>query len=59
MKARRVFVMLELETDLPLSVLRDKRNWTGKGARIEAICHQVQANAARGATNKVKGKSKK
>lgn len=46
MKPRRVFVTLELDTDAPLVVLRDARQWTGKGRCPQSIVMQVQANVA-------------
>lgn len=53
MKSRRVFVTLELETDVPLNVLRDPFTWmvvwdlahVNKWGKLKAI--QAQANAAR------------
>lgn len=59
MKARRVFVTLEIETNLPLNVLRHRELWHFKGAGEESKCLQVQANVARGATPKKKRRGKK
>ena len=51
MKPRRVFVTLELETDVVLSVLRNPRTWHGLTSLAcrpggEMIVLQAQANVA-------------
>jgi hypothetical protein len=60
MKARRVFVTLEIETDAPLDVLRDVRRWTdtvreGEAWYCDATVEQVQVNVAK---PEPKGKAK-
>lgn len=52
MKARRVLVMLEIETDLPLALLRDRRGW---GSHVVL---QAQANVIRPTTTKRKARKK-
>lgn len=53
--ARRVFVTLELETDLPLAILRKREAWRAlagvkrrAGGRLEVL--QASANVARNGT---------
>lgn len=51
MKPRRVFITMEVETDIPLGVLRTADAWIGSGASILSgrvfFLYQVQANVAR------------
>jgi hypothetical protein len=49
MKKRRVFLTLELDTDAPLALLRDKSTWTFKDLRFGSayFCVQAQANVAK------------
>lgn len=53
MKARRVFVMLEVETDIPLKLLRDPLTWSSAGCGWFVM--QTSANVAR----KIKSKRKR
>ena len=52
MKTRRVFITLEVETDVPIAQLRRTRTWlnlTSLAGRSggEMIVHQVQANVSK------------
>jgi len=55
MKPRRVFVILELETDIPLKQLKFAPNW--RPAWYGGVL-QVQANVARQAKPKARSKRK-
>ena len=50
MGPRRVTVLLELETDLPLAALARRARWTHQDAEIEGAhweVHQVEVNVIR------------
>lgn len=65
MKARRVLVALEVETDVPLSVLRNARLWTdmvtgvSSLTNLDTVVHQAQANVVRDGKPKARKKRRK
>ena len=56
MKARRVLVTLELDTDVTIPDLRNPKMWDSPALGIHVV--QVQVNVARGVTPKRKARHK-